>query len=151
MRYGRSGSCPRRSWNGLLARDARVIQRQVRALPRPPMLGVSTTTGNPMRQHLLAAALLAALAGCQQHTDAPTTPSATPQAAAGAADPAADSAFAALSKRAVDTWMQLSPVGATQTGDHRYDSELDDLSAAGRQKSLDASKQLLAELDKLDV
>ncbi|MBN6149055.1 DUF885 domain-containing protein [Xanthomonas sp. AmX2] len=104
-----------------------------------------------MRQHLLAAALLAALAGCQQHTDAPTAPSATPQAAAGAADPAADSAFAALSKRAVDTWMQLSPVGATQTGDHRYDSELDDLSAAGRQKSLDASKQLLAELDKLDV
>ncbi|MCW0415276.1 hypothetical protein NB689_001030 [Xanthomonas sacchari] len=47
--------------------------------------------------------------------------------------------------------MQLSPVGATQTGDHRYDSELDDLSAAGRQKSLDASKELLAELDKLDT
>ncbi|MBO9872625.1 MULTISPECIES: DUF885 domain-containing protein [Xanthomonas] len=103
-----------------------------------------------MRKHLLAAALLAALAGCQKPADAPAASNATGQAAA-APDAAADASFAALSKRAVDTWMQLSPVGATQTGDHRYDSELDDLSAAGRQKSLDASKQLLAELDKLDV
>ncbi|MDQ1092577.1 uncharacterized protein (DUF885 family) [Xanthomonas sacchari] len=104
-----------------------------------------------MRQHLLAAALLAALAGCrQQPADAPAASNA-PAKAATASDAAADASFAALSKRAVDTWMQLSPVSATQTGDHRYDSELDDLSAAGRQKSLDASKQLLAELDKLDV
>ncbi|WP_017915770.1 DUF885 domain-containing protein [Xanthomonas sacchari] len=103
-----------------------------------------------MRKHLLAAALLAALAGCQKPADAPAASNASGQAAA-APDAAADASFAALSKRAVDTWMQLSPVGATQTGDHRYDSELDDLSAAGRQKSLDASKQLLAELDKLDV
>ncbi|MBO9827345.1 DUF885 domain-containing protein [Xanthomonas sp. A2111] len=103
-----------------------------------------------MRKHLLAAALLAALAGCQKPADAPAASNATGQAAA-APDAAADASFAALSKRAVDTWMQLSPVGATQTGNHRYDSELDDLSAAGRQKSLDASKQLLAELDKLDV
>ncbi|WP_254460935.1 DUF885 domain-containing protein [Xanthomonas sacchari] len=104
-----------------------------------------------MRQHLLAAALLAALAGCQQQpADAPAASNA-PAKAATASDAAADASFAALSKRAVDTWMQLSPVSATQTGDHRYDSELDDLSAAGRQKSLDASKQLLAELDKLDV
>ncbi|WP_440984772.1 DUF885 domain-containing protein [Xanthomonas sontii] len=104
-----------------------------------------------MRKHLLAAALLAALAGCQKPADAAAASTAAPGSAAAAADPAADTAFAALSKRAVDTWMQLSPVGATQTGDHRYDSELDDLSAAGRQKSLDASKQLLAELDKLDT
>uniref|UniRef100_UPI0005C29309 DUF885 family protein n=1 Tax=Xanthomonas sp. SHU 166 TaxID=1591170 RepID=UPI0005C29309 len=87
----------------------------------------------------------------QNPADAPAASTAAPGSAAAAADPAADTAFAALSKRAVDTWMQLSPVGATQTGDHRYDSELDDLSAAGRQKSLDASKQLLAELDKLDT
>ncbi|MCW0401378.1 hypothetical protein NB688_003719 [Xanthomonas sacchari] len=104
-----------------------------------------------MRKHLLAAALLAALAGCQKPADAPAASTAAPGSSAAAADSAADTAFAALSKRAVDTWMQLSPVGATQTGDHRYDSELDDLSAAGRQKSLDASKQLLAELDKLDT
>ena len=98
-----------------------------------------------MRKHLLAAALLAALVGCHTSAAAPTAAS---TAAPGAA---ADAAFAALSKRAVDTSIQLSPVGATQTGDHRYDSELDDLSAAGRQKSLDASKQLLEDLDKLQL
>ena len=100
-----------------------------------------------MRQHLLALALIAALGGCQQ-ADAPS--SATPPAAA-PAQAAADAAFADLSKRALDSWMQLSPVGATQIGDHRFDSEIDDLSAAGQQKTLTAYKGLLAELEKIDV
>ncbi|KAF1055617.1 MAG: hypothetical protein GAK43_00412 [Stenotrophomonas maltophilia] len=82
-----------------------------------------------MRPHLLALALVAALASCQP-ADAPTSAS-TPAAGQQAADQAADAAFAALSKRALDTWMQHSPVSATQIGDHRYDSEIDDLSAAG--------------------
>ncbi|MBD8697423.1 DUF885 domain-containing protein [Stenotrophomonas sp. CFBP 13718] len=102
-----------------------------------------------MRPHLLALALIAALGGCQQ-TDAPSasTPAAAP-AQAGAAT--ADAAFADLSKRALDSWMQQSPVGATQIGDHRFDSEIDDLSAAGQQKTLAAYKGLLAELDTMDV
>ncbi|WP_296251513.1 DUF885 domain-containing protein [uncultured Stenotrophomonas sp.] len=100
-----------------------------------------------MRKHLLAAALLASLAGCQSG-DAPTAPSTTTEQAG---QSQADAQFAELSKKALDTWMQLSPVSATQIGDHRYDSQLDDLSAAGQQKSLEASKALLAELDKLDV
>ena len=102
-----------------------------------------------MRPHLLALALVAALAGCQP-ADAPTTGS-TPAASQQAGDAAVDAAFADLSKRALDTWMQLSPVSATQIGDHRYDSELDDLSAAGQQKTLAAYKALLGELDKIDV
>lgn len=102
-----------------------------------------------MRPHLLALALVAALAGCQP-TDAPTN-AATPAAGQQAADAAADAAFADLSKRALDTWMQLSPVSATQIGDHRYDSELDDLSAAGQQKTVAAYKALLGELDKIEV
>ena len=102
-----------------------------------------------MRPHLLALALVAALAGCQP-ADAPTTGS-TPAASQQAADAAADAAFADLSKRALDTWMQLSPVSATQIGDHRYDSELDDLSAAGQQKTVAAYKALLGELDKIEV
>ncbi|PTT56942.1 DUF885 domain-containing protein, partial [Stenotrophomonas sp. HMWF022] len=81
-----------------------------------------------MRPHLLALALVAALAGCQP-ADAPTNGS-TPAASQQAGDAAVDAAFADLSKRALDTWMQLSPVSATQIGDHRYDSEIDDLSAA---------------------
>lgn len=102
-----------------------------------------------MRQHLLALALIAALGGCQQ-ADAPTAPAGT-SAAAPAADAAVDAAFADLSKRALDTWMQLSPISATQIGDHRYDSEVDDLSAAGQQKMLTAYKGLLGELDKVEV
>ncbi|WP_093533156.1 DUF885 domain-containing protein [Stenotrophomonas rhizophila] len=102
-----------------------------------------------MRQHLLALALIAALGGCQQ-ADAPTAPAGT-AATAPAADAAVDAAFAALSKRALDTWMQLSPISATQIGDHRYDSEIDDLSAAGQQKMLTAYKGLLGELDKVEV
>ena len=102
-----------------------------------------------MRQHLLALALIAALGGCQQ-AESPTSP-ASADAAATAGDAAADAAFADLSKRALDTWMQLSPVSATQIGEHRYDSEIDDLSAAGQQKTLAAYKGLLADLDKVDV
>lgn len=102
-----------------------------------------------MRPHLLALALVAALAGCQQ-ADAPPHAS-SPAAAQQAGDAAVDAAFADLSKRALDTWMQLSPVSATQIGDHRYDSELDDLSAAGQQKTVAAYKALLGELDKIDV
>ncbi len=102
-----------------------------------------------MRPHLLALALVAALAGCQP-ADAPTNAS-TPAASQQAGDAAVDAAFADLSKRALDTWMQLSPVSATQIGDHRYDSELDDLSAAGQQKTVGAYKALLGELDKIEV
>ncbi|OBU63853.1 DUF885 domain-containing protein [Stenotrophomonas maltophilia] len=102
-----------------------------------------------MRPHLLALALVAALAGCQP-ADAPTNAS-TPAASQQAGDAAVDAAFTDLSKRALDTWMQLSPVSATQIGDHRYDSELDDLSAAGQQKTVAAYKALLGELDKIEV
>lgn len=102
-----------------------------------------------MRQHLLALALIAALGGCQQ-ADAPTAPTGT-TAPASAGDAAVDTAFADLSKRALDTWMQLSPISATQIGDHRYDAEIDDLSAAGQQKMLTAYKGLVADLDRIDV
>jgi len=102
-----------------------------------------------MRQHLLALALIAALGGCQQ-ADAPTNGS-TPAASQQAGDAAVDAAFADLSKRALDTWMQLSPISATQIGDHRYDAEIDDLSAAGQQKMLTAYKGLVADLDRIDV
>lgn len=103
-----------------------------------------------MRHSLLAVALLASLAACHP---------AQPPADAGkdAATPAmtgtakADVKFADLSKRALDGWMQLSPVWATQVGDHRYDGQLDDLSADGRAKALKFNQSLLAELDTLDV
>lgn len=100
-----------------------------------------------MRHRLLALTLTTLLAGC----GGPQTP--PPPAVGTATAPASDAnaAFAALSRQAVDDWMRLSPVAATQAGDHRFDAELDDLSAAGRQRRVDTSKALLAKLDAIDT
>ena len=87
-----------------------------------------------MRHSLLAATLLTALvAGCK--AEAPTTPAASSEAASAAASQA-DARFAELSKRWLEGWLPLNPVSATQIGDHRFDAELDDVSAAGRQRAL---------------
>jgi len=102
-----------------------------------------------MRQSLLALALLAGLAACQKG-ESPTAPVAD-GATAVAVDAQADAAFADLSQRALEGWLRLSPVSATQIGEHRYDGELDDLSAEGRAKGLEFGRGILAELDAMDV
>jgi uncharacterized protein (DUF885 family) len=105
-----------------------------------------------MRHSLLALALLSSLAACQKaEAPAAADSNAPATSVANAGDTAeADAKFADLSKRALDGWFQLSPVSATQIGEHKYDSEIDDLSAAGRQKGVDFGKKMLAELDALD-
>ncbi len=45
---------------------------------------------------------------------------------------AADGNFSALAGRALSEWARLNPSSATQLGDHRFDAEVDDLSAGGR-------------------
>ena len=102
-----------------------------------------------MRQTLLALALLTSLAACQK-AESPTAPATDGQATAAAVS-AADAAFTDLSARALEGWFQLSPVSATQIGDHRFDGELDDLSEAGRARGLEFSQGILAELLALDV
>lgn len=102
-----------------------------------------------MRHTLLALALMTSLAACQK-ADAPTAP-ATDAPATAANTHAADAKFNDLSQRALAGWLALSPVNATQIGEHRFDAELDDLSSAGRQKGVDFAKQTLAELDGIDV
>lgn len=99
---------------------------------------------------LIIAALAAAFAtSCR--------PAGQPQVGGDAARPAApaasqaDTAFAALSRRYLDERLALAPVSATQIGDHRFDAEIDDLSAAGRKRSLDWHRAMLADLGKLDT
>lgn len=58
-----------------------------------------------------------------------------------------DAAFAALASRWLETMARLSPVAATQLGDHRYDTQLDDLSPAGRAAAIKANRGLLGELE----
>jgi uncharacterized protein (DUF885 family) len=68
----------------------------------------------------------------------------------GEAQSGADRALAALAARWLDQSMRLSPVSATQTGDHRFDARLDDMSARGRAAGLRFAKQTLAALDAID-
>lgn len=59
---------------------------------------------------------------------------------------AADARFQALADKWLQTGMRMSPVYATAIGEHRYDAELDDVSAEGRAAGLALSKATLAEL-----
>ncbi|BDU17400.1 DUF885 domain-containing protein [Lysobacter auxotrophicus] len=104
-----------------------------------------------LRPHLLAAAVLSVgLAACQPQT-APAPADSKATAAAPASDAAADARLAEISQQWLDGWLRLNPVSATQIGKHDYDSEVDDLSAAGRQAQVDFAKKILGELDGLDT
>ena len=89
------------------------------------------------RPLLVVAALLAASVTL---TAAPAT--------AGAST--ADAKFAAVGKRYIEEFGRYSPVSATQLGDHRFDGELDDMSAAGRARTLAWTRDLLGQLQSID-
>ena len=61
-----------------------------------------------------------------------------------------DRKFADLSKRWLDETLRLNPIGATTTGDHRYDSEVGDYSAAGRAQRYAMTKAVLGDLEAID-
>ncbi len=68
---------------------------------------------------------------------------------AAAAGPAfalpSDARFAALAKRYLSEMLALQPISATQLGDHRFDAEVDDVSAMGRVRRNALSRSLLAQ------
>jgi uncharacterized protein (DUF885 family) len=90
---------------------------------------------------LIASALLA--------YTAPSIAAAAAQTTSPTSSP--DAKLADLSQRAVETWLALNPVFATQIGSHKYDTEIDDFSPAGRKNIADAERKLLTELDAIDV
>jgi uncharacterized protein (DUF885 family) len=104
-----------------------------------------------MRKTLLATALLTACFAACASTPATTASADTAPATEASAMSPADAKFADLSKRWLDGWLALSPVTATQVGDHRFDDQLDQLDAPGRQRMVDFSKAMLGELDAIDV
>ncbi|MBA4010884.1 MAG: DUF885 domain-containing protein [Phenylobacterium sp.] len=87
------------------------------------------------RRHLLAAASLAALVPLDL------------AAAAEVGGSPQDAAFAKVSKDWLEGYLKLSPAFATIIGDHRYDAELDDVSAAGRAARIRFNKDVLAALE----
>ncbi len=106
-----------------------------------------------MRQTLIATALATALlAGCGPGTLSMTgTGTAAAASVSAQTESEADVAFAGLAARFLDEGLALSPVSATAIGDHRFDAELDDMSAAGRQKSVDWARAMLATLNAIDA
>ncbi len=101
-----------------------------------------------MRHTLLAMTITTLLAACANPATAEAPAAAV---AASSQDAAVNAQFATLSKDAVDTWMRLSPIWATQIGDHRFDQQIDDLSTAGRNAARDANQSLLTRLNAIDT
>jgi uncharacterized protein (DUF885 family) len=92
----------------------------------------------------ILATALAGLVGCAV-APAPAVPT-SPQAPT-----ETDMSFEAISKRYLDEMMALTPVNATSLGDHRFDDQLDDVSAAGYQKRTVLAHELLAQIQALDA
>ncbi len=65
-------------------------------------------------------------------------------------DPAMDQAFDELGRQYVREFPELSPVGATQLGDHRFDSRLDEISEESRARATTTYRKFLGELAKID-
>ena len=68
-----------------------------------------------------------------------------------AAPSASDVAFEGVSSHYLDEMVAFSPVGATQLGDHRFDSRLDDVSAGARAANAAVAKRILDDLSKIDA
>lgn len=62
----------------------------------------------------------------------------------------ADRAFETLGRRWLDRSMRYSPVSATTIGDHRFDRNIDDVSAAGRNAALRFTRDTLRQLEAID-
>jgi uncharacterized protein (DUF885 family) len=66
------------------------------------------------------------------------------------AEASMDQQFEKLAERYLDEFPALSPVSATSLGDHRFDHELDQVSADARARQDDFYRQYLSELDRID-
>src|SRR5262249_43266298 len=98
-------------------------------------LGLETQMQRVTRRDALALFSAGALGGCM------TTGSVSD----------ANARFDAIAARALDGMARLSPVAATQLGDHRFDAELDDVGASGRRASAAWYNGLRAELVRIDA
>jgi len=64
---------------------------------------------------------------------------------------ASDRTFEEIAQRYLAEMLPLTPVQATALGDHRYDSQLDDVSADGQASRVGLARQLLAQMATLDL
>lgn len=105
-----------------------------------------------MRPTTLATALLTlTLAACGGQSPNMDKTQDTAPAAQAAVDKTVEAKFADLSARWLDGWFKLNPINATQQGEHKYDTEIADLSADGRKRMVDFGKGMLVELSAIDT
>lgn len=97
-----------------------------------------------MNRRELAVIALVALAGCAPLPPAPEPPPPPPP------PPSADELFAALTQRFLDEAPRQSPVGATALGDHRFDAQLDEVSAEAWQARLEFTNGWIDRLAKVE-
>ncbi len=64
---------------------------------------------------------------------------------------AADVTFDEIARRYLGEMLPLTPVQATALGEHRYDAKLDDVGAEGRAQRTGLARQLLAQVETVDV
>jgi len=64
---------------------------------------------------------------------------------------ASDRTFDEIARRYLAEMLPLTPVQATSLGEHRYDSQLDDISADGQSRRTGLARQLLAQMATLDL
>ncbi len=69
----------------------------------------------------------------------------------GSGEPAMNKAFEELGERYVREFPELSPVSATQLGDHRFDSQLDEVSPQARARAIDFYRRFQKELAAIDA
>jgi len=101
-----------------------------------------TAHSNSRSSRLWCAAALAVLAGC-------AAPPPRPQAPQGPS--AADLAFERVSARYLEEMIPLTPVLATELGDHRFDDLLDDIGPTARDERATLARSLLAQLASIDT
>ena len=97
-----------------------------------------------------AIAVTLTLASCDQPDRSPEGSPAAQAPVSVTAEAQSDARFTELSARWVDGRMRLSPLYATAIGDHRFDGDIDDLSADGRRAAAEFSQKLLTELSAID-
>jgi uncharacterized protein (DUF885 family) len=98
-----------------------------------------------MNARVLVAAATLLLSAC-----VPAPPVAAPPPPAPPPPPTADQQFETLAQRYLQESLRLSPVNATALGDHRFDDQLDDVSAAAWQVKLEFDAAYLAALAPID-
>jgi uncharacterized protein (DUF885 family) len=64
---------------------------------------------------------------------------------------ASDGTFEEIARRYLAEMLVLTPVQATALGEHRYDSQLEDVSADGQARRVGLARQLLAQIATLDL